>query len=61
LLWFEKDGKVSRRQGDDILGVLKINTATLDFEYLRQWGAERGLASMLQEALSDAGIKQENL
>ena len=61
LLWFEKGGKVSRQQWDDILGVLKVKASTLDFEYLRQWGAELGIASLLQEALSEAGSKQENL
>lgn len=61
LLWFEKGGKVSRQQWDDILGVLKVNASTLDFDYLRQWGAELGITSLLQEALSEAGIQQENL
>lgn len=61
LLWFEKGGRVSRQQWDDILGVLKINASTLDFDYLRQWSAELGIASLLPEAISEAGIKQENL
>jgi hypothetical protein len=55
LLWFEKGGKVSRQQWGDILGVLKINASTLDFEYLRQWGTELGIVSLLQEALDEAG------
>jgi hypothetical protein len=61
LLWFEKGGKVSRQQWDDILGVLKVNASTLDFDYLRQWGAELGIASLLQEALTEVGIEKENL
>ncbi len=61
LLWFEKGGKVSRQQWDDILGVLKVNAATLDFDYLRLWSAELGIASLLQEAFSEAGIAKETL
>ncbi len=61
LRWFEKGGKVSRQQWDDILGVLKVNSLSLDFEYLQQWGAELGIASLLQVALTEAGIAKENL
>ncbi len=61
LLWFEKGGKVSRQQWDDIMGVLKVNSSSLDFEYLQQWGAELSIASLLQEALTEAGIAKENL
>lgn len=61
LLWFEKGGKVSRQQWDDILGVLKVNSSSLDFEYLRLWSSELGIASLLQEALTEAGIEKENL
>ncbi len=61
LLWFEKGGKVSRQQWDDILGVLKVNSSSLDFEYLQQWGAELSIALLLQEALTEAGIAKENL
>jgi hypothetical protein len=61
LLWFEKGGKVSRQQWDDILGVLKVNAATLDFEYLRQWSDELGIAPLRQEALAEADIAKENL
>lgn len=61
LLWFEKGGKVSRQQWDDILGVLKVNALTLDFEYLRQWGSALGIESLLQEAFSEAGLAKENL
>ena len=61
LLWFEKGGKVSRQQWDDILGVLKVNSSSLDFEYLRLWSSELGIASLLQEALTEAGIERENL
>lgn len=61
LLWFEKGGRVSRQQWDDILGVLKVNSSSLDFEYLRQWGAELGIASLLQEVLTEAGIAKKKL
>jgi hypothetical protein len=61
LLWFEKGGKVSRQQWDDLLGVLKVNAATLDFEYLRQWSDELGIAPLRQEALAEADIAKENL
>ncbi len=61
LLWFEKGGRVSRQQWDDILGVLKINASSLDFEYLKLWGDELGNAALLQQVIVDAGIEKETL
>jgi hypothetical protein len=61
LLWFEKGGKVSRQQWDDIQGVLKVNASTLDFEYLKQWSAELGITVLLHESLNEAGITKETL
>lgn len=56
LAWFRKGGGVSSRQWDDTLGVLKVCRESLDFVYLKRWAPHLGVADLLVQALSDAGI-----
>lgn len=56
LLWYDKGGRVSRQQWDDVLGVLKVNQPTLVYAYLTQWAQELGITDLLQEALLAAGM-----
>ena len=49
-------GGVSDRQWNDILGVLKVQGAALDFDYLRKWAAVLGVTELLNRALEDAGL-----
>jgi hypothetical protein len=44
----------SPRQFDDAVGVAAMNLGTLDFTYLRKWGAELGLESRVEEVLQNA-------
>jgi hypothetical protein len=53
--WYEKGGRISERQWNDLIGVLKVRKEALDLEYLRRWSAELGILSLLEQALEDAG------
>jgi hypothetical protein len=56
LSWFRKGGEVSERQWLDVLGVLKVQRATIDRAYLRRWADEIGVPDLLGRALADAGL-----
>lgn len=56
LRWFRKGGGISDRQWNDLLSVLKVQTNTLDYAYLRHWAVELGVADLLLKAFDDAGI-----
>lgn len=56
LLWYEKGHRVSDRQWTDILGVLKVQRADLDLDYLRDWARQAGVDDLLRKALDEAGI-----
>lgn len=51
--WFRLGGEVSERQWRDVLGVLKTQQARLDFEYLRHWGQDLGVADLLERAFEE--------
>jgi hypothetical protein len=55
LQWYRAGGGVSDRQWTDVLGVLKVQGATLDRAYLEEWARELGLMELLRRELSDAG------
>ena len=55
LEWFRLGGETSERQWWDVLGVLRV-TPTLDRPYLERWADALGVASLLERALSDAGL-----
>lgn len=56
LWWFRRGGKVSEKQWSDILGVLEVKSNSLDYDYLKHWAAELGVADLLVRAFDDAGI-----
>ncbi len=56
LQWYRQGGGVSDRQWNDVLGVLKVQGATLDRVYLAEWARELGLTDLLRRALEDAGL-----
>ncbi len=56
LQWYRDGGGVSDRQWNDVLGVLKVQGATLDRAYLADWARELGLTDLLRQALEDAGL-----
>ncbi len=56
LLWYEKGNRVSDRQWNDILGVLKVQGSRLDFDYLKEWADRIGVDDLLRRACDDAGV-----
>jgi hypothetical protein len=52
----KQGGGISERQWNDLLSVLKVQANTLDYDYLRHWAAELGIADLLLRAFDDAGI-----
>ena len=56
LIGVSEGGGVSDRQWTDVLGVLKVQGATLDRAYLEEWARALGLTDLLRRALDDAGL-----
>ncbi|MEZ4866376.1 MAG: hypothetical protein R3C14_33975 [Caldilineaceae bacterium] len=52
LEWYRLGDEVSERQWRDILGVIQIQGDALDLAYLRQGGADLGVADLLARALN---------
>lgn len=50
--------EVSDRQWNDVLGVLKTQSKTIDIKYLRHWAIDLRLADLLDRALEDAGLME---
>jgi hypothetical protein len=57
LLWYRQGGGVSDRQWYDLQGVLRLQRRTLDLAYLRTWSDRLGIASLLRQALEEAGLE----
>ena len=56
LHWFQLGGKTSERQWNDILGVFKVQTETLDYDYLLKRAKLKGVAELLEQAIKETGI-----
>jgi hypothetical protein len=54
--WFRRGGEVSDRQWSDILGVLKVQSQNLDFEYLKRWADQKELGALLNRAIDEADV-----
>ena len=54
LAWFRKGGEVSDRQWSDVLGVLKVQQARLDYEYMTEWADRLGIRDLLDKAMAEA-------
>ena len=55
LEWYRLGGEISERQWLDILGVMKVQSPTLDRAYLDQWAKELQVDDLLARAWKDAG------
>jgi hypothetical protein len=56
LEWYRLGDEVSERQWQDVLGVLKVNGASLDRRYLGHWAGELGVADLLARAWAEVEI-----
>jgi hypothetical protein len=56
LRWYQIGNRVSERQWNDVLGVLKVSGDDLDFGYLKEWAPRIGVEDLLRQACEDAGI-----
>ncbi|HIK11147.1 MAG TPA: hypothetical protein IGS52_12895 [Oscillatoriaceae cyanobacterium M33_DOE_052] len=56
LIWFRMTENESQKQWRDILGVLKLQGARLDFAYMWHWGERLGLLAELEKAFTEAGV-----
>jgi len=54
--WYHQSGRASERQWKDVLGVIKVQHARLDMEYMQTWAETLGLTDLLLQALQDAGM-----
>lgn len=54
LIWYRKGGEVSDRQWEDVLGVLRVKSGTLDEIYLTRMAEEVGVSDLLTQALDEA-------
>ena len=59
LEWYRMTDKISERQWLDVVGVLKVQQGRLDYEYMRKWAPEIGVADLLEEALKEAGSEEQ--
>jgi hypothetical protein len=58
--WFRKGNKVSERQWQDVLGILRAQGEQLDHKYLRYWAANLGVDDLLQRAIEAYRPQAEN-
>lgn len=56
LLWYQQGNRISERQWNDVLGVLKVQRQRLDLGYLKEWAPRIGVDDLLRQALEDSGI-----
>ena len=54
LEWYHIGGRTSDRQWRDILGVMKVQKARLDHDYLRRMATTLGVGDLLEQALNEA-------
>ncbi|MEM9541171.1 MAG: hypothetical protein AAGA60_16915 [Cyanobacteria bacterium P01_E01_bin.42] len=56
LVWYRMTARESQKQWRDILGVLKLQGESLNFDYLCFWGDRLELLPDLDRALTEAGL-----
>ena len=54
--WYRQGGSVSDRQWRDLVSVLKLQNQALDRAYLKDWADRLKVTSLLDRALTDAGL-----
>jgi len=57
LRWYEAGGRPSERQWLDVLGVIKVQSDSLNREYLVKWSNTLGVFDLLGQAFCESGVK----
>lgn len=60
LEWYRAGGDVSDRQWSDIIGVFKVQSGDLDLEYMRRWASDLGVEDLLDRALEQQALEQQD-
>ena len=55
LLWYEMGQQISERQWLDVLGIIKVQSGSLDRSYLKQWARALDVFDLLTRAFEQAG------
>lgn len=58
LEWFRIGGETSERQWWDVVGILKV-TENADRQYLRRWADSLGVADLLERALDQSSVTDD--
>lgn len=56
LYWYQLSEGVSKRQWNDVLGVIQVQQEQLDRSYLKRAAQQRGVTGLLEKALREADI-----
>jgi hypothetical protein len=56
LEWYMAGDKVSERQWNDVIGVLKVQAEKLNKQYLLVWAKKLGLQMLLEKAFKEANL-----
>jgi hypothetical protein len=56
--WYKRSGEALTQQWKDVLGVLKVQRARLDLDYLRLWAKKLRVGDLLTKALKEAGMTE---
>ena len=59
LQWYRLSDETSERQWLDVLGVLKVQGASLDHSHLLHWAQALGITKLYERALNEAGDIEE--
>ncbi len=59
LEWYRLGDEVSDRQWTDILGILKLQGAGLDLDYMKKWAAELLVGDLLERAVRESSRSRE--
>jgi len=54
MVWYKLGNQTSERQWRDIVGVVKVQGASLEVAYLERWAPTLGVSDLLLRALNDA-------
>jgi hypothetical protein len=59
LVWYKLGNHVSDRQWGDVIGVLRVQAASLDREYLEIWARRLGVLDLLARAKREQPLPGE--